>query len=150
MQRRKEFFLPEVNAETPPQQPEFCLPDTPCPCCGTISIPSGGDAPAFICPHCFWEIDPFLHAEDEPSDLNHGITLRQARENYAVFGVCAEKYGGAGVSAIFRILPSIPKRCAKSFVQAWPRLPLKTDSHGNLLSFPATQRKKCLRHSNRA
>ncbi len=92
MQRKKEFFLPEVNAETPPQQPEFCLPDAPCPCCGTISIPSGGDAPAFICPHCFWEIDPFLHAEDEPSDLNHGMTLRQARENYTTFGISAEKY----------------------------------------------------------
>lgn len=92
MQRKKKLFLPEVNAETPPHQPEFRLPDAPCPCCGATSIPNGGDATAFICPHCFWEIDPFLHAEDEPSDLNHGMTLRQARENYTTFGISAEKY----------------------------------------------------------
>ncbi len=92
MQRKKELFLPEANTDTPPHQPQFSLPDTPCPCCGEITIPNGGDAPAFICPHCFWEIDPFLHTEDEPSDQNHGMTLRQARESYAAFGISAERH----------------------------------------------------------
>ncbi|MBR6748421.1 MAG: hypothetical protein IKM07_05730 [Clostridia bacterium] len=31
--------------------------DSPCPCCGEITIPNGGDALAYICPVCLWEID---------------------------------------------------------------------------------------------
>lgn len=92
MQRDKFRFLPEANAHTPEPdpQPHIYPPDSPCPCCGEITVPNGGDAAAFICPHCFWEIDPFLQAEDEPSDQNHGLTLRQAQENYAEYGVCME------------------------------------------------------------
>lgn len=93
MQRDKFRFLPEANAHIPEPdpQPRVYPPDSPCPCCGEITIPNGGDATAFICPHCFWEIDPFIQSEEEPSDQNHGMTLRQARENYATYGVCAEK-----------------------------------------------------------
>ena len=60
--------------------------DSPCPCCGEITIPNGGDALAYICPVCLWEIDLFISSEDEQSDQNHGLTLRQARENYAACG----------------------------------------------------------------
>ena len=65
--------------------------DTPCPCCGNITIPNDGDALAYICPVCCWEIDRFIHGEDEPSDLNHGLTLRQARENYRRCGAVLER-----------------------------------------------------------
>ena len=61
----------------------------PCPCCGcyTFSLPAR-DNTAFICPVCMWENDVFAASEDEPSDENHGITLREARKNYQTYGVC--------------------------------------------------------------
>ena len=66
--------------------------DTPCPCCGNITIPYGGDALAYICPICWWEIDLFIQSDDEPSDQNHGLTLNQARENYKKFGAVKEEF----------------------------------------------------------
>lgn len=61
-----------------------------CPCCGNLTIPGGEDAVAYICPVCFWEIDPFQTAEEEPSDSNHGLTLPEARENYRRYGAVKE------------------------------------------------------------
>ena len=66
--------------------------DTPCPCCGNITIPYGGDALAYICPICWWEIDLFIQSDDEPSDQNHGLTLHQARENYKTYGAVKEEF----------------------------------------------------------
>ena len=57
----------------------------PCPCCGYMTIPNNGDALAYICPVCFWEIDFFVSSDDEPSGLNHGLSLNKARENYKLF-----------------------------------------------------------------
>lgn len=60
-----------------------------CPCCGCRTFPvKAEEAPAFICPVCFWENDLFLSGEDEQSDENHGLTLREARENYRKIGAC--------------------------------------------------------------
>ena len=56
--------------------------NSPCLCCGFITIPNNGDAIAYICPVCFGEIDLFLNSDNEPSDLNHGLTLIEARKNY--------------------------------------------------------------------
>lgn len=58
----------------------------PCPCCGLITIPNNGDALAYICPVCFWEIDLFIQGDDEASDQNNGLTLSEARKNYQRFG----------------------------------------------------------------
>ena len=66
--------------------------DTPCPCCGNITIPYGGDALAYICPICMWEIDLFIQTDDEPSDQNHGLTLNQPRENYKKYGYVLERF----------------------------------------------------------
>ncbi|MFR7460776.1 MAG: CPCC family cysteine-rich protein [Subdoligranulum sp.] len=38
----------------------------------------------------FWENDPFIASDDEPSDSNHGITLNEAKFNYLRFGACEE------------------------------------------------------------
>ena len=38
---------------------------------------------------CLWENDVFVTSDDEPSDENHGISLRTAQENYRSFGACA-------------------------------------------------------------
>lgn len=63
-----------------------------CPCCGYYTIPKGTKenfyACGFICPVCFWEIDTFISGDEECSDCNHGLTLKQAKENYRAFGAC--------------------------------------------------------------
>ena len=62
----------------------------PCPCCGYLTYPvPREEAIAYICPVCFWENDVFVTSDDEPSDENHGSSLRKARENYRSFCACA-------------------------------------------------------------
>jgi len=85
--KHKQLFLPETNggqATRPASLP--VRGDTPCPCCGNITIPNGGNALAYICPVCLWEVDLFITSEEEPSDQNHGLTLVQCRENYRSCG----------------------------------------------------------------
>jgi len=83
----------DVYEEWHPGEPDIHPDaDTPCPCCGNITIPYGGDALAYICPICWWEIDLFIQSDDEPSDQNHGLTLNQARENYKKFGAVKEEF----------------------------------------------------------
>ncbi|MEG2455696.1 MAG: CPCC family cysteine-rich protein [Oscillospiraceae bacterium] len=33
-----------------------------------------------------WEIDLFIHDDNEASDLNSGLSLKKAKENYKQFG----------------------------------------------------------------
>ncbi len=59
----------------------------PCPCCGELTLPvPREEAIAFICPVCWWENDVFTPGEEEPSDENRGMTLREGRENYLRYG----------------------------------------------------------------
>lgn len=78
-----------------------------CPCCGYLTLVERGGYD--ICPVCFWEDDAYIiigdgeirgirvdrEVSDEelldvPSGANHGITLREGRENYRKFGACEE------------------------------------------------------------
>ena len=87
MTQPKFRFLPEANIAAPQQSDAPPVKgDSPCPCCGYITIPNGGDALAYICPVCCWEIDLFDTDERQPSDQNHGLSLLQARENYHQYG----------------------------------------------------------------
>lgn len=63
-----------------------------CPCCGyfTYNVPANEDC-GYICPVCFWENDPFIASDNEPSDSNHGITLKEAKFNFSKFGACEKK-----------------------------------------------------------
>lgn len=92
---RGEFFMvknlllppPMGDGNTPEEsevQPKG--PYVPCPCCGFLTIPNGGDALAYICPVCFWEIDLFIEGGSEASDQNHGLTLREAQKNFETYG----------------------------------------------------------------
>ena len=88
---KKHLYLPtDSQGDIPDPQPQKEPQGRfPCPCCGCITFPAPpSQAPAYICPVCFWENDLFLSGEEEPSDQNHGITLRQARENYRQTGTC--------------------------------------------------------------
>ena len=88
--REKSLFLPEVRSglgePVPEPQPEPAG-IYPCPCCGylTFHIPIEA-AIAGICPVCYWENDVFDPGEDDPSDENGGMTLRQGRENFKQYG----------------------------------------------------------------
>lgn len=80
-----------VDATEPPPAPELEPREPagiyPCPCCGYLTFPAPKEeAIAYICPVCFWENDVFDPGEDDPSDENRGLTLRQGRENYRRWG----------------------------------------------------------------
>ena len=78
-----------------------------CLCCGCLTLYERGGND--ICPACFWEddiypifgngeikgvlVDKEVTCEDlldVPSWANHGLTLREGRENYRKFGACEE------------------------------------------------------------
>lgn len=61
----------------------------PCKCCHhkTLPVPSE-DAVGFICPVCLWENDVFTADDNEPSDENRGLTLREGQQNYRKYGIC--------------------------------------------------------------
>lgn len=78
-----------------------------CFCCGYLTL---GERFAYdICPVCFWEDDAYLVPVDGefrglsfegvtekdlldiPSGANHGLTLREGRENYLRLGACTEE-----------------------------------------------------------
>lgn len=95
--RKKFMYTPEASAgvgcaaqrgSPPPRPGKF-----PCPCCGyrTFPVPRE-DAVAYICPVCFWENDVFDPGEDQPSDENRGMTLRQGREAFLRLGAVREEF----------------------------------------------------------
>lgn len=47
-----------------------------------------GDALAYICPVCMWEIDSFIKSDD---DTNNGLSLKDSRNNYKEFGSVLKK-----------------------------------------------------------
>lgn len=79
-----------------------------CLCCGYVTLDSRAEFD--ICPVCFWEDDVYLIIDEEaknisslynelediqeeklldiPSGANHGLTLREGRENYKKYGAC--------------------------------------------------------------
>lgn len=78
-----------------------------CPCCGCLTLDERGGYD--ICEVCFWEDDAYPFATDGeikgvlvdnpvsdeelldiPSMANHGLTLREGRENFRKFGACEE------------------------------------------------------------
>lgn len=92
--RKKAMILPEASStpSSEPQEPEPPVPGKfPCPCCGykTFPVPKE-EAIAYICPVCFWENDVFDPGEDQPSDENRGMTLRQGREAFRRLGAVRE------------------------------------------------------------
>lgn len=77
-------FLPEINykeiEEYEDNNSSEVIGDSECPCCGYITIPNKGDAISYICPVCMWEIDLFIHDDNEASDLNNGLSLKKQKK----------------------------------------------------------------------
>lgn len=98
----KFLYLPTTETK-PEKEPrlEGRVLKYPCPCCGKLTFPvPKEEAVAYICPICWWENDVFDPGEDDPSDENRGMTLRQGRENYERYGAVrpdlAERSNGRG------------------------------------------------------
>ncbi len=76
---------PQAEAAPKPEVPEQAstLGRFPCPCCGyrTFPVPKE-EAVAYICPVCFWENDVFTPSENQPSDENSGMTLKEGQEAF--------------------------------------------------------------------
>lgn len=86
-------YLPTPGDGSIPDPPEVPPPkgEYPCPCCGYLTLPvPKEEAIAYICPVCMWENDVFDPGENAPSDENHGMTLREGRENYKKYGAVRE------------------------------------------------------------
>ena len=66
----------------------------PCTCCGDRTIPSHKDMISYICPICYWKIDVFLSGEEEPSDENHGLTLKEAGKILSSMAWCCHPESG--------------------------------------------------------
>jgi len=68
-------------------EPDDPTPREQCPCCDYISLPERNNY--LICPICFWEDDgQDVDELDVESGPNHGITLREGRDNFKDFGSC--------------------------------------------------------------
>ena len=59
-----------------------------CPCCDfyTFAEPLNGEYN--ICPVCFWEDDPFAYDDPNEECSCNGVSLNQARKNFAEFSAC--------------------------------------------------------------
>lgn len=93
---KKYKILPEISCGEITNDKSYIqfdiIGNSPCPCCGFITIPNNGDALAYICPVCFWEMDLFIQTDDEASDQNNGLTLIEARKNYQQLGTVLSNF----------------------------------------------------------
>ncbi len=89
MQRLRVWWVKKRRLAAGWYGPADPTPMHQCPCCDYVTLPERGNY--LICPVCFWEDDGTdLDALDEPSEANHGITLRLGRANFKQFGACEE------------------------------------------------------------
>jgi hypothetical protein len=64
----------------------------PCPCCGYLTLVEKPPGTYAICPVCFWEDDPIQFADHDYDGGANRISLRQARDNFAVHGVSEPRH----------------------------------------------------------
>ena len=128
MEREKKRYLPEAGL-TGTETAADLQSDAPCPCCGSITIPNGGDALGYICPVCLWEVDLFIHSDEEPSDQNHGLPLKQCRENYRACGAVLPRLTRFCRPPTGRELPLawLPEKLLPWFAQNKRDLPWRRD-----------------------
>ncbi|MGE5299151.1 MAG: CPCC family cysteine-rich protein [Acidobacteriota bacterium] len=63
---------------------------SPCEVCDYLTHAVDERGLYFICPVCYWEDDEFHEDSGNPCDVNHGLSLDEARANYKKFGACEE------------------------------------------------------------
>lgn len=65
-------------------------PMLPCRCCGYLTISMRGYFE--ICPVCYWEDDEEQFDDPDYAGGANGISLKQAKNNYAGFGACDRRF----------------------------------------------------------
>ena len=57
-----------------------------CPCCGyfTYNVPANKDC-GYICPVCFWENDPFIASDNEPSRSEERRVGKECRSRWSPY-----------------------------------------------------------------
>lgn len=82
---------------------EFGISTNPaqCGCCDYYSLAERGKC--LVCPVCFWEDDYGIVTDNEinldfNSDLNRGLTLREARNNFKLYDAWIEEYADVVIS----------------------------------------------------
>jgi len=63
-----------------------------CVCCGNYTLESEPPGTFDICPVCFWEDDNVQFDNPDYTGGANGISLNEARENYAKIGAISEEY----------------------------------------------------------
>lgn len=111
---RPDASVPGSEPEPGPEEPTGIYP---CPCCGYLTfLAPKEEAIAYICPVCFWENDVFDPGEDDPSDENRGLTLRQGRENY-------RRWGAVRPDLVVHARPPRPEERPKEMPASRPTAP---------------------------
>lgn len=70
-----------------------------CPCCDYFSLAERGKC--LVCPVCFWEDDcenPDIPQWRTPSDLNDGLSLLTARNNFKKYGAWKPEFSSIVIS----------------------------------------------------
>ena len=60
----------------------------PCLCCGYLTAKEDARGSYEICPVCFWEDDPVQSDAPDNEGGADGVSLNQARKNFAKCGAC--------------------------------------------------------------
>ncbi|QKE06245.1 CPCC family cysteine-rich protein [Bacillus cereus] len=62
-----------------------------CPCCGYKTLEEEPPGTYEICNICFWEDDSVQFKEPDYEVGANEVSLRQAQENFIVFGACEKR-----------------------------------------------------------
>ena len=62
-----------------------------CPCCGYKTLDEEPPDTYDICEVCFWEDDGVQFREPDYEGGANTVSLKQAQNNYRVFGACEER-----------------------------------------------------------
>jgi len=63
----------------------------PCPCCGFLTLFGSTRGTFDICPVCGWEDDNVQFDSPDRQGGANGVSLNEARLNYALFGAAKKK-----------------------------------------------------------
>ncbi len=64
----------------------------PCPCCGNLTFDEEPCGSFEICPVCYWEDDNVQNDHPTYDGGANGISLNEAKQNFASFGAIREEY----------------------------------------------------------
>jgi len=67
----------------------------PCPCCGFLTLPEVADGTYELCPVCYWEDDGVQLRDPHRRGGANTVSLRQARENFRLFGATERRFVGS-------------------------------------------------------